>query len=103
MATAARRASLPLTERDLADLEKLRLQDSPWLRRVREHVGDESLNSEAAILHAVWRIGFDRLTQEVLDEGYAALAASYQTEDERAYQSALRRRSRRHHADRDAV
>ena len=99
MDTVARRASLPLTDRDLADLARLREPDGPWLRRLRAHAGEDKLGSEAQILHAVWVVGMDRLREEVLDEGYAALAASYDEPAEREYLAALQRRTRRHHSD----
>jgi hypothetical protein len=101
MDTVARRASLPLTDQDLADLARLREPEGPWLRRLRAHAGEEKLGSEAAILHAVWAVGIERLREEILDEGYAALAASYDDPGERENEAALRRRKRRHHDDRD--
>lgn len=101
MDAVTRRASLPLTDHDLADLARLREPDGPWLRRLRAHTGEEKLGSEAQILHAVWVIGMDRLREEVLDEGYAALAASYDEPEEREYMAALQRRTKRHYVDED--
>ncbi|MBM7788983.1 hypothetical protein [Tenggerimyces flavus] len=101
MSNAARRASVPLTERDVADLKVLRDRESAWQQLLREHLGVSEFNSDAAILHAVLTLGLERLRDEALAKGYAKLAASYESADEREYVAALRRRTRRHHLDRD--
>jgi hypothetical protein len=85
-----RRAGLPLTERDLADLEAIR--NAPE----REAVGraaDTELPSgdltEAALLHAVFTAGLRALRRAMDDAGYAQLA------DDDEYMDEMRRIARR--------
>jgi hypothetical protein len=89
-----RRAGLPLTERDLADLEAIR--NAPE----REAVGraaDTELPSgdltEAALLHAVFTAGLRALRRTIDDAGYARLA------DDGEYMDEMRRIARRRRSD----
>jgi mRNA interferase MazF len=90
-----RRAGLPLTERDLDDLETIR--NAPE----REAVGraaDTELPpgdlTEAALLHAVFTAGLRALRRAIDDAGYAQLA------DDSEYMDEVRRIARRRRPDR---
>ena len=92
-----KRPSVPLTSRDLRDLELIR--NSPEVMRA---AGVSEGASEAALLSAAIRAGLEHLREAAEDAGYAALAASYQDDPkERAVEAAMRRRraSRRVHTD----
>jgi hypothetical protein len=89
------RKSLPLSERDLEELERLR--DSAVHRdALRTLTGvDSSGLSEAALLKAVMDIGFSALLHQVEIEGYAAMAA----DTDAAASKAVARRRRPSWAD----
>jgi hypothetical protein len=92
-----KRPSVPLTSRDLRDLELIR--NSPEAMRA---AGVPEGASEAALLSAALRAGLERLREAAEDAGYAALALSYQDDPkEQAVEAAVRRRRaiRRFHAD----
>ncbi len=92
-----KRPSVPLTGRDLRDLELIR--NSPEAMRA---AGVPEGASEAALLSAALRAGLEHLREAAEEAGYAALAASYQDDpQEQAVEVAMRRRpaSRRFHAD----
>jgi hypothetical protein len=92
-----KRPSVPLTRRDLRDLELIR--NSPEAMRA---AGVPEGASEAALLSAALRTGLEHLREAAEEAGYAALAASYQDDPkEQAVEAAMRRRqaSRRFHAD----
>jgi hypothetical protein len=93
------RKSVPLTERDLADLELLRR--SPSHRRAFcEATGVDPEASEATVLHGLLVFAVARISEQALDEGYAALAASYAVQpDEAAYRAAVRARARGAHGE----
>lgn len=82
-----RRLSVPLTGRDLADLETIRR--SP--ERLNElEVSSES--SEAALVHAVFEKGLQLLKEEARERAYEELAAD---EELIAYKAARRSVPRR--------
>jgi hypothetical protein len=92
-----KRPSIPLTGRDLRDLELIR--NSPEAMRA---AGVPEGASEAALLAAALRAGLEHLRETAEEAGYAALAASYRDDlDEQAVQAAMRRRQarRRFHTD----
>ena len=92
-----KRPSVPLTSRDLRDLELIR--NSPAAMRA---AGVPEGASEAALLSAAIRAGLEHLREAAEDAGYAALAASFQDDPkEQAVESAMRRRpaGRRFHTD----
>ncbi len=85
------RKSLPLTVRDMRDLE--RMQNSDRYRNALMHLSRENLPadaSDARILHAVFTAGLTAVRQQVEEDGYAALAAQQDTAARRA--EARRRR-----------
>jgi hypothetical protein len=88
-----RRAALPLTERDLTDLETIR--NAPQ----REALGKAAETelppgdlTESALLHAVFTAGLRALRRAADDAGYAELAADTE------YMSEVRRIARRRRA-----
>jgi hypothetical protein len=88
-----RRSPLPLTERDEADLAKLRSAGPARaaLARLTPSTPLEGVLTEAALLHAVFRAGM-RVVHECAEEaGYAQLAAEYEAEDEERRKIARRR------------
>jgi hypothetical protein len=89
-----RRAGLPLTERDLADLESIR--NAPE-REAAARAADTELPSgdltEAALLHAVFTAGLRALRRAIDDAGYAQLA------DDGEYMDEMRRIARRRRPD----
>lgn len=92
-----KRPSVPLTHRDLRDLELIR--NSPEAMRA---AGVPEGASEAALLSAALRTGLERLREAAEEAGYAALAASYRDDaHEQAVEGAMKRRpaSRRFQAD----
>src|SRR5262249_11823785 len=94
------RKPLPLTERDLEDLERLHDAESPQRRALRELLGCEPGSSDAQVLHALLVLGLRRVEEQVEEEGYRQLALA-RTRDEEAELGALRerRRSRRVEGD----
>jgi len=90
MATAARRESIPLTEDDLAVLERL-LQSSSLERRALEQLSEEVGDSKAALLHALLVVGIDAVRERAREDGYHELMASQDTDDEQEIRTARRR------------
>lgn len=85
-----KRTSVPLTGRDLRDLELIR--NSPEAMRA---AGAPDGASEAALLSAALRAGLEHLREVAEEAGYAALAASYQDDpQEQAVEVANNRRNR---------
>lgn len=83
-----KRPSVPLTRRDVRDLELIR--NSPEAMRA---AGVPEGASEAALLSAALRAGLGRLREVAEEAGYAALAASYLGDpQEQAVEGAMRRR-----------
>jgi hypothetical protein len=88
--STTRRKSIPLTPRDLADLELIRR--SPAARAALAVAEDAS---EAAILHGILALGIGEAMKVALDVGYEQLAVSYQHDpDEAAARDAMRERRR---------
>ena len=81
MSTAARRESIPLTEDDLAVLERL-LQSSSLERRALEELSEEVGDSKAAVLHALLVVGIDAVRERAREDGYRELLASRDADDE---------------------
>ncbi|EWM12962.1 hypothetical protein KUTG_03266 [Kutzneria sp. 744] len=90
MSTAARRESIPLTDADLAVLERL-LQSSSLERRALEQLSDEVGDSKAAVLHALLVLGLDAVRERAREDGYRELLASRDADDEAAVRAARRR------------
>jgi hypothetical protein len=90
MGTAARRESIPLTDDDLAVLERL-LQTSSLERRALEQLADEVGESKAAILHALLAVGIDAVRERAREDGYRELRASRDADDEAEIRTARRR------------
>ena len=70
------RKSVPLTERDLRDLERLRQPDTPQARALRELVGATPSPTEAALLQLLVELGLEMIDDQVREEGYRQLAAA---------------------------
>lgn len=91
--TSLIRKSLPLTDRDLEDLARLR--ESTVLQDALAALAQTRLTeptSESALLHTVLVAGL-RATQERAQEaGYAELGAEYVAEDAERRRTARRRR-----------
>ena len=82
------RKSVPLTARDLTDLEMVRR--SPEAQRA---IGITTQGvSEATLLHALLAHALQQALEAVEEASYAALAAD---PEQKAYEVALRQRSRR--------
>jgi hypothetical protein len=92
------RKSVPLTERDLRDLERLRQPDTPQARALRELNGEVPSPTEAALLQRLVELGLDLVDDQVREEGYRQLAAAT-TEEDLEERRALRRRQVRAWAD----
>ncbi|MFC0547579.1 hypothetical protein [Kutzneria chonburiensis] len=90
MSTAARRESIPLTEDDLAVLERL-LQSSSLERRALEQLSDEVGDSKAALLHALLAVGIDAVRERAREDGYRELLVSRDADDEAEIRTARRR------------
>jgi hypothetical protein len=90
MGTAARRESIPLTENDLAVLERL-LQTSSLERRALEQLSAEVGDSKAALLHALLVVGIDAVRERAREDGYRELLESRDADDEREIRTARRR------------
>ena len=95
MRTVVTRKSLPLSERDLEELARLR--DSAVHRAALHTLAgvDASRLSEAALLKAVMDIGFSTLLEQVEFAGYSTIAA----ETDAATRQAVARRRRPSWAD----
>jgi hypothetical protein len=91
-----RRPSLPLTERDVADLDKIR--NSPAERAALEDLASVTLaaggrsEAESAFLHAVLLAGIRAVGERAEEASYEADAAAYQAEDTERRAIARRRR-----------
>lgn len=101
MAPVVKRASLPLSDEDLAVLRRAEDATSPEGKILTELTGGRKITSEASLLKAVFEIGLDQLRADVMFAGYQQLAVSYESADESDYADALKRRTRRHHQDSD--
>ncbi len=74
----AARKSLPLSARDISDIEKLRgsaARRAALSNLVAEDVAEDS--SEATLIHAVFEAGLRAVAQEIEVRGYAELAQDY--------------------------
>jgi hypothetical protein len=90
--TQIRRASLPLTERDVADLATLR-GSAAELAALESLVNVDLTNSsEAKVLHAVLEAGLRAVREHVDEHGYAALAEEQRATREQRQAVARRRR-----------
>ena len=90
MVTVARK-SLPLSARDIEDLEKLR--STPGRLHVLADLSDCQLGpspTEARFLHAIYRAGLRAVEERALEDGYAEIAN--QARDTRMRQAVSRRR-----------
>ena len=87
------RKSLPLNERDLADLAKLR-GSALHKKALRSLVYGEKDTSESAILHALVRIGLQRVEDQVAEASYAAEAEEQRATRDQRQAAARTRRSR---------
>lgn len=85
------RKSLPLSARDLADLQKLR-ESAAQQAALSELAGVEvsASSSEAALLHAVYEAGLRAVKRRVEAVGYEQIAVEY---DEGARRQVARRRA----------
>ncbi|MFC0434467.1 hypothetical protein [Kutzneria buriramensis] len=90
MTAAARRESIPLTDDDLAVLERLS-QSSSLERRALEQLSDEVGESKAALLHALLVLGIDAVRERAREDGYRELQASWDAGDEQEIRTARRR------------
>ena len=90
--TKTRRASLPLTERDLIDLAKLRGSHDELA--ALESLVNEDLagSSEARVLHAVLMAGLRAVREQVDELAYAALAEEQRASRQLRQVAARRRR-----------
>jgi hypothetical protein len=76
MTGSARRENIPVTDQEVSVLDRLMQPDSAERRALSELVGELG-SSRASLAHAVLSIGLETLKERVLEDGYAALAASY--------------------------
>lgn len=91
--TVIQRKSLPLTERDLADLAKLRTSaDHRAALAALVALDLPEGTSESRILHAVLEAGLKAVRERMQEDGYAALAAD---PEHIAYHAARRSHRRR--------
>ena len=90
----AGRTSLPLTERDLADLERLRGQ-TPERDALAELVGMEVQSvTEAALLHMIFAAGLRAIRERAEEHAYASAAADRLASGESAESRLIARRRR---------
>jgi hypothetical protein len=79
----ARRATLPLTDSDLADLEQMK--SDPALRTALDELTSGDIGSadvtESALVHAIWVIGIRAIRDHCEAAGYLDLAASFTAEE----------------------
>jgi hypothetical protein len=91
-----RRSSLPLTEGDLADLDRIR--QSPSERAALEDLASVTFategrnGAESAFLHAILLAGIRAVREHAEEASYAADAAAYEAEDAERRTIAHRRR-----------
>jgi len=98
---AKARKSLPLTERDLADLERLRLQ-TPERDALSDLAGMvvEGV-TEAALLHMIFSAGLRAIREKTEELAYASAAADRHTSGEAEEIRRIVRRRRPAWADED--
>ena len=79
----ARRATLPLTDSDLADLE--RMKSDPSLRAALDELMQGELTTtevtESALVHAIWVCGIRAVREHAEAKAYLDLAASFTPEE----------------------
>ena len=98
---AKARKSLPLTERDLADLERLRGQ-TPERDALAELAGLEVESvTEAALLHMIFAAGLRAIREKAEELAYASAAADRLASGEAAEIRRIARRRRPGWADED--
>jgi len=91
---AKARKSLPLTERDLADLERLRGQ-TPERDALAELAGLEVESvTEAALLHMIFAAGLRAIRERAEERAYASAAADRQASGEADESRRIARRRR---------
>lgn len=95
---AVTRKSVPLTERDLRDLERLRQPGTSLSHALREILGAEPSLTEAGLLHLLLRLGIDVVAERAREEGYRQLA-EMTTEEEHEELRALSARFAETRAD----
>lgn len=91
---AVKRPPLPLTERDVADLNKLRGEPPTWeaLWRLARQEAPTDEVTESVVIHAIFMVGL-RAVQEAAEAGsYAAEAEDRRGEDAERRAVARRRR-----------
>ena len=76
------RKNVPLSQRDLEDLENMRSGDSPERRALLEIANNVPLTSESAVMRAVLEIGIARVHEVAEAAGYRQLAQEYAAEQE---------------------
>src|SRR3954464_12043927 len=91
----AQRKPLPLSERDLRDLDLIRQTDTPQHRAVVALLGRELPGSEAATLHALFEIALQAIAEQAREDGYRHLAESRTGEDDQELRAARARRVRK--------
>ena len=92
-ASTKTRKSLPLSERDVAALAKLR-GSAVHKNALRSLAYGEKGTSESAILHALVRIGLQRVEDQVAEASYAAEADEQRATRDLRQAAARTRRSR---------
>ena len=98
---AKARKSLPLTERDLADLERLRGQ-TPERDALADLAGIEVESvTEAALLHMIFTAGLRAIREKAEERAYASAAADRLAGGEAAENRRIARRRRPAWADED--
>lgn len=95
------RKSLPLTERDLADLERLREQtpEREALSELAAPLGEGA--TEAALLHTVFTAGLRAIREKAEELAYASAAADRLASSEAAESRRIARRRRPAWAEED--
>ena len=81
-APSAGRKNVPLSQRDLEDLENMRSGHSPQHQALLELVDNMPLTSEAAVLRAVLEIGIAKVHEVAEAAGYRQLAQDYAAEQQ---------------------
>jgi hypothetical protein len=93
MSTETIRKSVPLTADEAALVNAARTEGSAAHDALIELLGPDATRSEAATLQALVHLGVTVVRERARDHGYAALAAA-QTDEDRAFHAAMRRRPR---------
>jgi hypothetical protein len=95
------RKSLPLTERDLADLERLR-QETPERAALARLAGADVIHvTESALLHMIFMAGLHAIREQAEEHAYAAAAADRLASGEADEMRRIARRRRPSWADED--